>query len=148
MDFRMKGDLLPDRDHIARYCKPTQAPKGQIQATAFMVRSGEESLSVNWLEYLNCSSRDHEITEIRNTYASKFNRVGANAKIAVLNVGEVREKVLTESEDKRNLEVLHDPIEDEPSDPSHSGVCNLKPDDELIAELILETVLEDYHARH
>jgi len=144
----MKGDLLPESDHIARYCKPTQAPKGQIQATAFMVRSGEESLSVNWLEYLNCSSREHEITEIRNTYASKFNRVGATAKIAVLNVGEVREKVLTESEDKRNLEILHDPIEDEPSDPSHSGVYNLKPDDELIAELILETVLEDYPARH
>ncbi len=98
----MKGDLLPESDHIARYCKPTQAPKGQIQATAFMVRSGEESLSVNWLEYLNCSSREHEITEIRNIYSSKFNRVGATAKIAVLNVGEVREKVLTESEDKRN----------------------------------------------
>jgi len=143
----MKGDLLPESDHIARYCKPTQAPKGQIQATAFMVRSGEESLSVNWLEYLNCSSREREIAEIRNTYASKFNRVGASAQIAVLNVGEVREKVLTESEDKRNLEVLHDPIEEEPSDPSHSGVYNLKPDDELIAELILETVLEDYHAR-
>jgi len=148
MDFRMKGDPLPDSNHIARYCKPTQAPNGQIQATAFMLRSGEESLSVNWLECLNCSSREHEIPEIRNIYASIFRRVGANAKIAVLNVGEVRGKVLTESEDRRNLEVLHDPKEDEPSDPSHSGIYNLKPDDELIAELILETVLEDYPARH
>lgn len=148
MDFRMRGDPLPDSNHIARYCKPTQAPDGQIQATAFMLRSAEESLSVNWLECLNCSSREHEITEIRNIYASTFNRVGANAKIAVLNVGEVREKVLTESEDRRNLEVLHDPKEDEPPDPSHSGIYNLKPDDELIAELILETVLEEYSARH
>ena len=144
----MKGDKVPDSNHIARYCKPTQAPDGQIQATAFMLRSGEESLSVNWLECLNCPNREHEITEIRNIYATKFRRVGANAKTAVLNVGEVREKVLTESEDKRNLEVLHDPIEDEPSDPSHSGLYNLRPDDELIAELILETVLEDYPARH
>jgi len=144
----MKGDPLPDSNYIARYCKPTQAPNGQIQATAFMLRSGGESLSVNWLEYLNCSSREHEISEIRNIYPSTFRRVGANAKIAVLNVGEVRGKVLTESEDRRNLEVLHDPKEDEPSDPSHSGIYNLKPDDELIAELILETVLEDYPARH
>jgi hypothetical protein len=144
----MKGDPLPPSDHIARYCKPTQAPNGQIQATAFMLRLGEKSLSVNWLEYLKCSSREHEITEIRNIYASKFNRVSASAKIAVFNIGEVREKVLTESEDRRNLEVLHDPIEDKPPDPSHSGVYNLRSDDELIAELILETVLEDYPARH
>ena len=144
----MRGDKIPDSNHIARYCKPTQAPDGQIQATAFLLRLGEESLSVNWLECLNGSSREHEITEIRNIYASIFRRVGANAKIAVLNVGDVREKVLTESGDRRNLEVLHDPIEDEPSDPSHSGIYNLKPDDELIAELILETILESYPARH
>ena len=146
----MRGDkpLVPDPDHIARYIKPTQAPDRQIQATAFMLRLIDESLSVNWLEYLNCSSREHEISEIRNIYASTFRRVGANARIAVLNVGEVREKVLTEAKDRRNLEVLHDPKEDEPSDPSHSGIYNLKPDDELIAELILETVLEDYPARH
>lgn len=148
MDYIMKGDKVPNSNHIARYCKPTQAPDGQIQATAFMLRSGEESLSVNWLECLNCPNRENEIIEIRNIYATKFRRVGANAKIAVLNVGEVREKVLTESEDRRNLEVLHDPKEDEPPDPSHSGIYNLKPDDELIAELILETVLEDYSARH
>jgi len=147
----MRGDNLPESDHIARYCKPTtQAPDGQIQASAFMLKSDsdEKSLSVHWLEYLNGSSRENEISEIRNIYASIFNRVSAKAKIAVLNVGEVRGKVLTESEDRRNLEVLHDPKEDEPSDPSHSGIYNLKPDDELIAELILETVLEDYPARH
>jgi hypothetical protein len=145
----MRGDNLPESDHIARYCKPTtQALDGQIQATAFMLKSDDKSLSVHWLEYLNGSSREHEITEIRNIYSSIFNRVAAKAKIAILNVGEVREKVLTKSEDRRNLEILYDPIEDEPSDPSHSGIYNLKPDDELIAELILETVLECYSARH
>ena len=69
-------------------------------------------------------------------------------KIAIINVGEVRERVLTESEDRRNLEVLHDPIEDDPPDPSHSEIYNLTQDDELIAELILETVHEAYPARH
>jgi hypothetical protein len=95
------------------------------------------------LEFLNCSSRDREITEIRNIYSTKLN-VGARAKIAVFNVGEVREKVLTGSIDRRNIEVLHDPKDD---DPSHSGIYNLEPDGELIAELILETVRETYHAR-
>lgn len=142
----MRGDKIPDPDHIARFCRPMQAPEGQIQATAFMLRSDEEYLFVNWLEYLNCSSRDHEINEIRNIYSEKFN-VGARAKIAVLHVGEVREKVLTESPDKRNIEVLHDPIENDVYDPSHSGIYNLKQDDELIAELILETIRGTYSAR-
>lgn len=139
----MKGDKIPDPDHIARFCRPMQAPDGQIQATAFMLRSGEESLSVNWLEFLNCSTRDEEMSELRNVYSEKFN-VGARSKIAVLNVGEVREKVLTESLDNREIEALHDPWDD---DPSHSGIYNLEPDGELIAELILETVLEVYPAR-
>jgi hypothetical protein len=143
----VKGDQIPDPDHIARFCRPGQVADEQIQATAFMLRSNEEYLSVNWLEYLNCSNRDHEINEIRNVYSAKLN-IGARAKIAVLNVGEVCERVLKESEDRRNLEVLHDPIEDDLYDPSHSGIYNLTQDDELIAELILETVHEAYPARH
>jgi hypothetical protein len=146
LDLRMKGDKIPDQHHIARFCRPMQVPDGQIQATAFMLRKDEECLSVNWLEFLNRSSRESEIAELRKIYSAKFN-VGARAKLAVLNVGEVREKVLTESPDRRNLEVLHDPQYKEVYDPSHSGIYNLKQDDELIAELILETVRETYPAR-
>ena len=140
----MKGDKISSQHHIARYCKPTQAQDGQIQATAFMLRAGEESLSVNWLELLRHSVREGEIAELRRIYSAKLS-VGARAQIAVLNVGEVYNKVLTESPDSRSLEILHDPLE---NDPSHSGIYNLKNDDELIAELILETVLETYPARN
>lgn len=139
----MKDDPIPDTNHIARYCKPTHISDGKIQATAFMLREGEESLSVNWLEFLNCTNRESEIEEIRNIYSKKL-KVGVNAKIAVLNVGEAREKVIKESQDRRKLEVLHNPEND---DPSHSGIYNSKQDNELIAELILETVREDYSAR-
>ncbi|MEK6681445.1 MAG: hypothetical protein AABY79_05710 [Nitrospirota bacterium] len=140
----MKGDKISDQDYVARYCKPTTAPNGQIQATAFMLRKGEESLSVNWLEFFKCSNRLSEIAELRKTYHAKLNNVGAGAKIAVLNVGEVLEKVRAESPDGRNIEALHDP---EINDQSHSGIYNLKQDDELIAELICETVRETYPAR-
>ncbi len=140
----MKGDTIPDQHHITRLCNPKHIEGGLIQATAFMLRSSEESLSVNWLEFLNCISRRSEIVEIRNIYSKKFIKVGARAQIAVLSVGEIREKVLTESPDGRKLEVFHDP---EVNDPSHSGVYNLKDDDILIAELILETVRETYPAR-
>ena len=142
----MKGETIPDQHHLARFCKPTQAPNGQIQATAFMLRPGEESLSVNWLEFLNCSSREIEIEELRNIFSRKL-KVGMGARVAALNVGEMCAKVLTESPDRRNLRVLHDPQYGIVYDPSHSGIYNLKPDDELIAELILETVRETYFAR-
>lgn len=144
----MKGDKIPDSNHIARLCHNKHVADEQIQATAFQLRPNEDSLSVNWLEFLNCSSRENEIDEIRKIYSETFSSVGIRAKIAVLNVGVVRYKVLTGSEDSRNLEVLHDPdYGPDINDPSHSGIYNLKQDDELIAELILETVLESYSAR-
>jgi hypothetical protein len=71
-------------------------------------------------------------------------RVGTQAKIAVLNVGKIREYIRTESPDNRNLSVLHEPLED---DPSHSGIYNLHNDDSLIADLIAEVVQETYSAR-
>jgi hypothetical protein len=144
LDLRMKGDRIPNQNHISRYCKPTQVLDGQIQATAFMLRAGEESLSVNWLEFLGHSSREEEIADIRKIYSAKLS-IGVRAKIAILNAGEVCNKVLAESPDSRKLEILHDPLE---NDPSHSGIYNLRNDDELIAELILETVLETYPARN
>lgn len=143
LDLRMKGDTILDSNNIARLCLPQHVADEQIQATAFQLRSNEYFLSVNWLEYLNYSRRESEINEIRKTYMAKLD-VKPRAKIAVLNVGEVREKVRTESPDRRNLEVLHAP---ETIDPSHSGIYNLKQDDGLISELILETVRESYPAR-
>jgi hypothetical protein len=139
----MKGERIPDPHHISRLCFPKHIDNGEIQASAFMLKRDDESLSVNWLEYLNCISRNEEIEELRNIYSKKFKKVGIRSQIAVLNVGEVRNKVLNESSDRRNINVLHDPkIED----PSHSGIYNLRPDDIEIAELICETISETYSA--
>lgn len=141
----MKGDTIPDSDNIARFCKPTTAPNGVIAATAFMLRENDKGgLSVNWLEFLNCSGRDHEIKEIQKIYSETLS-VSRNARIAVLNVGEIRDIVRTETPDSRNIEVLHDPIPD--GDQSHSEIHNLKQDNLLIAELILEVLRENHPSR-
>lgn len=147
----MKGDKIPDQDHVARYCKPTQVSDGEIQATAFMVRSVDKHLSVNWLECFKCDSRENEIAELRKIYSEKFKNIRPSAKIAILNVGEVCEKVLKESSDRRRIEILHDPTPPTPfhtGDPSHSGIYNLRNDDEFIAELIVEAVRETHPARN
>ena len=139
----MKDDTIPDPHHVARLCNPIHIDEGVIQAGAFMLKMGQDNLSVDWLEYLNCSTRGNEITEIRHIYSKKFHRVSTHAQIAVLNVGQMREKVRKESPDRRNLKVLHNP---EVNDQAHSGIYDLKQDDELIAELILESVLETHLA--
>jgi hypothetical protein len=71
----MKGDKIPDENHVARYCKPmyVSVSDGEIQAAAFMVRPDEDSLSVNWLEFFKCSSRESEIAELRKAYSAKLN---------------------------------------------------------------------------
>ena len=139
----MKGDTIADPHHIARLCNPKHIDEEVIQATAFRLRVGEENLSVDWLEFLNCSSRGNEITKLRHIYSGKF-KVPTRARVGVLNVGQMRDKVRQESPDRRNLNVLHNPKD---NDPAHSGIYDLKQDDEMIAELILESVLETYSAR-
>ncbi len=141
----MKGQTVPDSDHVGRYCKGSTVESGEISAAAFMVREGEEYLSVNWLEELKRSGRASQISDLQKLYAMKFNRVGASARIAILNVGIVRTKVAHESPDSRLLRVVHEP--EEPDDLSHSGIYEIFHDDEIIAELIAQAVIERYPAR-
>jgi hypothetical protein len=141
----MKGQVVPDSDHVARYCKASTVEGGEVQATAFLLRDGEEYLSVNWLEDLNCSDRRSEIRALQDLYSRKLNRVGTAARIAILNVGAFRTKVAHESPDMRRLRVLHEPIM--PEDPSHAGIYDISSDDEIIAELIAQSVLEKHPAR-
>jgi len=140
----MKGQPVPDSDHVARYCKPTTIDEGEIQATAFMLREGEAYLSVNWLEELKSSGRAGQIRDLQELYTKKL-KVAATAQIAVLNVGTLRAKIERESPDRRLLRVLHEP--EEPVDLSHAGIYEIRHDDEIIAELIVQVVLEKYRAR-
>jgi hypothetical protein len=140
----MRGQKLPDRDHIARLCPPKTAPNGIITGAAFLLKPEEDGLSVNWLEFLNCSCREDEIKELRRIYKRKFNRVSKASRIAVLNVGTTCNTVFEQSPDNRRIVVHHQP--DLPNDPSHSEVFNLRDDDELIAELIRRTVQENHPA--
>lgn len=140
----MRGDPIPDKDHIARYCTPSRVDNGKIQATAFWLRPDEEYLSVNWLEYLACSNRKNELAELRNAYSKNLN-ISPNGRIAALNVGKVRQTVLTGTTDGRNLSVIS---LQEDNDPSHSGIFNLPHDasKQFIGELIVSAISNVYPA--
>jgi hypothetical protein len=147
----MKDDPVPDADHIARYCSfTTLREDGTATKNAFCLRRRGETLetylSVNWLELLCNGSREAQIEALRAAFAGKDRfKVGATARFAVHQVGELRAHVREQSADSRQLTVLHEPERD---DPSHSAVYGLQPDEELvIAALIAEIVQETYPAK-
>jgi len=140
----MKGDLIPEQHHISRYCSATKCTEnGEITGAAFLLRPTDRLLSVNWLQSFHLASRQEEINEVRRILNLKL-RLGVKAKIAVLNVGEVLNYVHIQSPDSRNLIVLHDPEE---NDPSHTGIYGYRYEDHLIADLIAEVVQTTYPAR-
>ena len=48
----MKGDPVPNQDHISRYCSAIHCKEnGQVSGTAFRPSQADEYLSVNWLEF-------------------------------------------------------------------------------------------------
>jgi hypothetical protein len=137
----MKGDEIPKKDCVARLCKPSTIENQRILAAAFMLRLDEESLSVNWLEKLD-STRSTAIDKLRRIYASKFpGGIKVSAKIAVVNVGEVLNKIEEELGAEHIIKILHNPTV---TDESHAGIYNIEADNHLIiAELISSAIQED-----
>ncbi len=126
---------LPLNDHTARYCPGSKLTEDGCPApTAFHLRRGETYLSVEWLEALNQESRNEAITDVIAVLSDKL-RLGASARLAVLNVGQVCRHVREAS--MYSLRFLHEP---EPDDPVHSGIHDTAQDEMLIAELIAEKV--------
>ncbi len=119
---------------------------GSISGTAFRLRkkreAWEEYLSVNWLEFLEKTSRGRQITQVQNVIAGKLNQ-RPKAVLGVLNVGRMRANVFNGSGDHRDLKVVHVPEHD----PSHSGVYGLQPEDDEVADLIAQVVQEAHPAR-
>lgn len=136
----MKGDRVPDSDHISRYCRGSSVESnGTINRMAFRIRNEEEYLSVNWLEFLKKPSREEEIDEIQNVLRKKLT-LGSRSRIAVANVGSLIDHIRAE----RILKVQHEP---EPEDQSHSGIFGYGIDDDLIELMISEVFQESYPSK-
>ena len=57
----MNENDLPDNAHVVRYVKPTSRHEdGSVDGSAFRLRSGDNGLSVNWLEYFSDSGSPAE----------------------------------------------------------------------------------------
>ena len=137
----MRGDRLPDKDHISRYCKFKSLVNDQPSGASFMLRTDDEFLSVNWLEYFGLKDCQEQMSQVRQNIRLNL---APRAKFAVLNVGNVINYVRENGPDNRVLSVLHEPEED---DPSHSGIHGYGFEDDWVADLITEVVQETHPAK-
>jgi len=77
----MKGDPVPDQDHICRYCLAFRCTEnGQVTGTAFRPRQVDEYLSVNWLEFFHLADQQDEIREVRKVLSLKLTLGGCMKK--------------------------------------------------------------------
>ena len=149
----MKGEAVPDPDHVARYVRRSHVDDGRVVGNAFLRRRHEAAPSVHWLEVLGGGIGD-QIPELRRR--SRLDR-RPTAIFARLNVGRTRRYVADNDADHRQIAFIHDPLDAKPpehplDDPSHALIEGLPhPDDtheaEAIGDLIRQTVLDTFPAR-
>jgi hypothetical protein len=135
----MKGQTLPGKDHISRYCKPTSVTEGGVPTgQSFALRPVDNNtLSVNWLEYYGNIDQDEQINHVREDIGLKL---AARGLFAVLNVGEVIDYI----QNVKILSVIHEPTD---KDPSHSIIKGYDVYDQMVANMIAEKVIKTYAAR-
>lgn len=145
----MNGDELPDDSHVVRYVKPTLVREdGSVGGEVFQLRSGEDNLSVNWLECFSGISKSQQVAEVRRRSRMQLR---LNGRLAELNVGRTKGHLHSELSD---LRFVRDPLDAEEheggfeADPSHSEITGLPPADtpeaELIGDMIAECVTAVY----
>ena len=125
----MTGDPLPNHDHVARYCKPSSVDEhGMPMASAFQLRSGEQHLSVNWLEYGGTRDVEAAMPRLRTGFLTRGYRLRGGGRFAVLSVGLTKTAVRQAL--GHSLRIDHLPLDD---DPSHSGIHGYTSDDFAVA---------------
>lgn len=145
----MKGDDLPDEDHVVRYAGGSLVHEdGEVDGSAFLLRDAELGLSVNWLEYYRGLTKPQQMNEVRRAFQPSR---GPTARFAQLNVGDTRRHLSRRLETCR---IIHDPSpadEKNEADPSHSEIKGLppkgSPEAALIGDMIAECVVAVHPAR-
>ena len=145
----MKGDLVPDLDHIAHYCGGANVYEdGTIDGVAFRLRrqtdGPEQYLSVNWLEHLHPADRERQLANLRLIFSSKGWTLSASSRFAVHQVRALIDYVQSNSPDHRLLSVRHEPLA---NDASHCGIYGYELEDDIVADLIAEAVEDTYPGR-
>ena len=145
----MTYDDLPDDAHVVRYVSPSyMRDDGHVNGAAFQLRSNEERLSVNWLDFFSSLDKTEQINEVRRLSRLKLSR---NGRFAELNIDVAKQAVQAVLP---NLRFVHDPLPDDDeyeADPSHVQIAELPPLSDsqrsaMIGDIIAQCVQSLYPA--
>jgi hypothetical protein len=137
----MKGDSLPDTDHVLRYVQPRciEHVDGtpQIQGAAFYSRPRDDNMtSFNWME-CHEGSWEEQVREIRQRARMQYK---ASGLLAQLNVGHVMSTLRDAFQEDCLSQFVHDPLDADDQFPladiSHSLMMHMPADGEPLAEAI------------
>ena len=146
----MRGDLLPNDDHVVRYVRPGLIDGEEVTGTAFHRREGEIALSINWLDYFRNQPKEQQLREVRRLFGLQ---VSPNGRFAELTVGQTRRHLADELEALKFVEdpLTADPENGDDEDPSHALIEGL-PDPnqtpelaEMIGDMFAECVVGSLH---
>ena len=125
----MIGNQLPDSDHVARYCRPRDMdPGGWPLPEAFLVREGEDYLSVNWLEYFQEPDLSTAVQHVRETFRTKGFRLGRRGAFAIIVVSDAKKAIREQSGNLLRFEYA--PSRD---DASHAAIYGYAARDYVVA---------------
>ena len=138
----MKGDQLPDDNHIVRYVKPSFLLNEKVTGDAFGLRNNETGLSVNWLEFIEAVDNHSRLNEIMRISRLTLRR---NGRFARLNVGDTIRRVLGHALKIGIVEAPLDATKFFEADCSHAEILGLPQaeshESELIGDLIAKGVM-------
>ena len=128
----------PVQDHheCSRLAKKgAQHEDGRIDGEAFRLKEGEPYLSVNCVDFHDADSREQRIADLRQVIIKNFNI--RTQLLALFEAGSTFEYVRENSLDSRVLTIEHHWEEE---NPSHCGVHEFVFGEDIIADLLAETV--------
>ena len=144
----MSDNEVPDAHHVVRYVKPSLIQNSIVDGEAFVLRSSESGLSVNWLEILEDDNCSDPVAAIRKLVRISLASTGRFAKLNVHQIRECVPAAAAEAGISLDLTVVQAPLPATPdfvADASHAEIRGLPDhaDDAAMAvgDLIAECIL-------
>ena len=142
----MKGDDLPDAEHVVRYASGSHVLEdGEVDGSAFLLSRGNPGLSVNWLEYFTDLAKPRQLNQVRQLLRLKRRPSG---RFAELNVGATGRHLHGRLDACRFIHEPSDADNEYDADPSHSEIIGLPPHGSPEAALIGDMIAECVEAVH
>lgn len=138
---KTKGMNLPDRDHVARHVpwkKLRRDGNDKIPGflpQAFELREGEQSLSVNWLEYYE-GNREDRLQEAVNALRSR-REINKKDAFGIGNVGKIKSVCLDSG---TNVRIVYSPTK---SILDHCDIRNIPRDDLAFLAAVAEDAFSE-----